>query len=88
VIAGLLVVKNVVLGERAAVSVSYGRLEGTASVLPAAVCRREDGADRRTGRVGRPAVAVHLGVDAVQVLRNADAPPVQQELGQEVILCS
>lgn len=38
-------------------------------------------------QAGHPAVAIRLGMDAVQVLGNSDTSAVQQELRQEVALC-
>lgn len=61
-------------------------LEGTVSVR-LSVGWRGHGVDGWRGdQVDRPGVAVGLGVDAVQVLGDADASTVQQELRQEVAL--
>lgn len=91
-----LVVKNVVLRQRAAVDVADGGfrhrhapvLKGTIGVPLSA----ESWGKRRVGQrwakqAGCIAVAVSLGVNAVQVLGHADASSVQQILAQEVALC-
>lgn len=69
-------------------SCSASVLKGMISLL-LSVGRRGNGVDRwRRDQVGRPVVTISLGVDAVQVLGNADASTIQQELRQEVALCS
>lgn len=91
-----LVIKNIILGQRAAVYVSHsslrGRsasvLEGTTSVPLGAGRGGNAVGHRRTDQVGRPVFTIRLCVDAVQVVRNAEAAAIQQELGQEVVLCS
>lgn len=60
--------------------------EGTISVL-LSVRHLGNGVDHwRRDQLGSPVVATSLGVDAVQVLGDADTSPVQQELRQEVAL--
>lgn len=91
-----LVVENIILRQRAAVHVPDGGLGSRgASVLKGSVPVLLDvghggnGVDQwLRGRPDRPAAAVRLAVDAVQVLGNVDASSVQQELGQEVALSS
>lgn len=62
-------------------------LKGTIS-LQLSVGHLGNGVNRLRGdQADHPAVAVRLGVDAVQVLGNSDASTVQQELRQEVALC-
>lgn len=63
-------------------------LAGMISVLLSVGCRGNGVRYWRGDQVGRPVVAISLGVDAVQVLGNADTSTVQQELRQEVALCS
>lgn len=91
-----LVVENIILRQRAAVHVPDGGLssrgasvlEGSVPVL-LAVGHGGNGVDQwLQGRLSRPAAAVGLAVDAVQVLGNVDSSSVQQELGQEVTLSS
>lgn len=88
----ILVVKNVVLRQRAAVYVSDGGLHGH-SVLEArvpvelSVWHGQRGLRHRPG--GRADIgggAVGLAVDAVQVLGDADAASIHQELRQEAAL--
>lgn len=63
-------------------------LKGMFPVL-LSVGHRGDGVDHwLRDHVGRPVVAISLGVDAVQVLGNVDASTIQHELRQEVALCS
>lgn len=63
-------------------------LKGMISVL-LSVGRRGNGVDHRLGdHVGHPVAAIGLSVEAVQVLGNIDASTIQQELSQEVALCS
>lgn len=62
-------------------------LQGAISVLLGVGCLGIGVDHLRREQVGCPAVAVRLGVDAVQVLGDAEASTVQQELGQEVTLC-
>lgn len=53
------------------------------------VGRRGNGVDHWLGdHVGHPVAAIGLSVEAVQVLGNVDASTIQQELRQEVALCS
>lgn len=76
-----LVVKNVILRQRAAVHVADGALSGSAVLLSGG-----NGVDRQLS-CRRPAVAagaVRLAVEVVQVLGDTEAGSVQQELGQEV----
>ena len=73
------------MSDRSLCSVSV--LQGALSVLLGVGCQGIGANHLRLEQVGCPAVAVYLGVDAVQVLGNADASTVQQELGQEVALC-
>lgn len=91
-----LVVKNVVFRQRAAVDVADGGfrhrhapvLKGTVSIPLSAGCRgKRRVGQRRVNQAGCVAVAVSLGVNAVQVLGHADGPSVEQILGQEVALC-
>lgn len=88
----ILVVKNIILGQRAAVYVPDGGLHGH-SVLEAKLpVRRRVGHERAGSRhrlreqVCLGAEAVGLAVDAVQMLREADAAGIHQELRQEVAL--
>lgn len=86
----ILVVKNIILRQRAAVYVSDGGLHGhgvlkaKVPVLPS-VGRGRAGLRRRPrGQVGLGAEAVGVAVDAVEVL--GDAAAIHQELRQEVAL--
>lgn len=91
-----LVVKNVILWQRAAVYVSHSSfysqrvsvLEGLIHVPLSARCRGHRVDRRRVNQAGWVLVTVRLGVNAVEVLRNTDASSVKEILGQEVALCS
>lgn len=52
------------------------------------VGRRGNGVQHRLRDQGHPVDAISLGVDVVQMLGHADTSTIQQELGQELALCS
>lgn len=84
-----LVVENIILRQRAAVHVADGALGGSGSAI---LLAGGNGVDHRLRRRLRrhPAAtsgAVRLAVEVVQVLGDAEACSVQQELGQEVARC-
>lgn len=82
-----LVVKNIILRQRAAINVANGALSCGCS-CSAVLLAGGNGVDSQlSGHMPRhpgAANAVRLAVEVVQVLGDAEAGSVQQELGQEV----
>lgn len=90
----ILVVKNIILRQRAAVDVSDGGFHGHSvlkakfPVLPSVGHGRAGFRDWPGNQVCLGTEAVGLAVDAVHVLGDADAAAIHQELRQEVALRS
>lgn len=85
-----LVVKNIILRQRAAVHVADGALGGGGSgsgILLTGGNRVDHRLRRRLRPHPATAAAIRLTVEVVQVLGDAEAGSVQQELGQEVTRC-
>lgn len=92
--SAILVVKNIILRQRAAVYVSDGGLHGHSLIkarFPILLSVWHGGEGFRHGprnKVWLGAAAVGLTVDGVQVLGDADAATIHQELRQEMALRS